>query len=79
MRHVVFSYQLRGLHIVYWFPDVVTFGVPFPLDQVLEFTPLVSMGLDSFNFILRFAFDHVRRRPHKVLAMFFCFNIGRKE
>jgi len=93
----VFSYQLCGLHVVCWFPGVIAFRVPLPFDQVLEFTSLIMMGSDSFDFILRFAFvlhfafvlcfafvlhftfDHVRWWPREVLAVFFCFDVGREE
>ncbi len=76
---MVLSYQLCCLHIVLWFPGVVTFRVPFPLDQVLEFMSLITMGPDGLDFILHFTFDHVRWWPREVLAVFFCFDIGREE
>ncbi len=67
------------LHIVLWFPGVIAFRVPFPLDQVLEFTSLITIGSNGLDFVLRFTFDHVRWWPHEVLAVFFCFNVRRKE
>ena len=76
---MIFSYQLWGAHIACWFPGVIAFRVPFPLDQVLEFAPLISMGPDGLNLVLRFALDHVRRWPRVVLAVFFCFDVGREE
>ncbi len=76
---MIFSYQLWGAHVVCWFPGVIAFRVPLPLDQILEFTSLIAMGSDSFDFILHFAFDHVRRRPRVVLTVFFCFDVRRKE
>ena len=79
MCHVIFLYQQWGLHVVDWFPDVITFRVPFPLDQVLCFVLSLLMGLDGLYFVLCFPLDHVRQWPHEVLAMFFCFVVGCKE
>ncbi len=76
---MIFSYQLWCLHIVNWFPGVVTLWVSFPLDQVLEFTPLISMGMNSLDFVFFFTLNHVRWWPCEVLAVFFCFDIGCKE
>ena len=76
---MILSYQLWGAHVVGWFLGVVALGVPLPLDQVLEFTPLIAMGPDGFDFVLCFTLDHVRRWPHKVLTVFFCFDIRREE
>ncbi len=76
---MMFLYQLWGAYIVRGFPGVITFGVPFPFDQVLEFAPLIPMGPDGLDFVLRFTLDHVRRWPRVVLTVFFCFDVGRKE
>ena len=76
---MIFLYQLWGTDVIRGFPGVVAFRVPFPLDQVLEFTPLIVMGPDGLDLVLRFALDHVRRWPRVVLAVFFCFDVGRKE
>ena len=76
---MIFLYQLWGAYIVRGFPGVIALRVPFPLDQVLEFAPLITMGPDSLDLVLCFALDHVRRWPHVILAVFFCFDVRRKE
>jgi len=37
------------------------------------------MGLNGLNFVLFFTLDHVRWWPHKVLAVFFCFDVRCKK
>ncbi len=46
---------------------------------VLEFTLLISIGLNGLDFVLCLSFDHVRWWPCEVLTVFFCFNVRHKE
>jgi len=76
---VIFSYQLWGLHVVDGLPCIVALWVSLPLDQVLEFAPVMSVAPYCLDLILFFTFDHVRWWPHKVLAMFFHLDVRHKE
>ena len=58
---VILTDQSFGEHIAVVLPSIVSFGVSFPLDQVLESSPsskssMISNGLD---FILLFSVDDV--------------------
>jgi len=57
--------KLWSVNLVSWFPGVICFWVPYPLDEVLEGsspagTPMIN---DPFNFVFFFPFDKVRRWP----------------
>jgi len=75
----IFSYQLWGLHIVDGLPCIVALWVSLPLNQVLEFAPMMSVASYHLNLILFFTFNHVRWWPHEVLAMFIHFDVRCKE
>jgi len=63
--------ELRGMDLVSWLPGVVTFGVPFPFDEVLEHSGS-SMTLvvdDTFHFIFLLSIDKVRWWLGEVRAM----------
>src|SRR5216683_1705176 len=64
-----------------WFPRVVAFGVPKPLDQVLQLSspPLTSVATNGLNFVLFCVSHEVRWWPGVVLSMFFCFAIRGKK
>ena len=51
--------ELRGMHLVSWFPCIVTFGVPFPFDEILEpsSSSMTSVVDNAFHFILLFTID----------------------
>ena len=68
---MIFPEQLRGLDVFDGFPGVVAFGVPLPLDQVLELSPPAMMAMVSnrLDFILLSIIDKVRRRPQEVLSV----------
>src|SRR5216683_7112149 len=63
------------------FPCVVAFGVPKPLDQVLQLfsPPLTSVAADGLNFVLFPPSHEVRWQPGVVFSMFFCFAIWGKK
>ncbi len=76
---MIFSYQLWCLYIVDWFPGVITLQIPFPLDQVLEFVPVMLMGSNGLNFVLFFTLNHIRWWSHEVSAMFFGLDVRCKK
>jgi hypothetical protein len=53
------------------FPDVVTFGISFPLDQILEFliSSKVMITVDELHLIFFFSSDKVRWWSGEVWSM----------
>ena len=51
--------EFQGMHLVGWFPCVVTFRVSFPFDKILELSSpaMTSVVNDTFHFILFFSID----------------------
>ena len=51
--------ELRGMHLVSWFPCVVTFRVSFPFDEILELSSpsMTSVVDNSLHFVLLFSVD----------------------
>jgi hypothetical protein len=76
---VIFSYQEWGLDVFDGLPRIVTFWISLPLDQVLEFAPIMSVGSNGLNFVLFFSFDYIWRGSGVVLAIFHSSDVGRKE
>ena len=37
--------EFRSMHLISWFPCVVTFRVPFPLDEILELSSPTMMSV----------------------------------
>ena len=66
------------MDLIMGFPCVVTFGVPFPFDEVLErFRPsMTSVADNSLHLIFFFPFDKVRWGMGEVGAMGGRFVIG---
>jgi hypothetical protein len=60
-----------GVNLISWFLCVVTFGVPFPFDEVLEPSgpSVASMIDDTFHFVFFFPADKVRWWPGEVRPM----------
>ena len=54
--------EFRGMHLVGWFPCVVTFRVPFPFDEILELSSpaMTSVVNNLFYFIFLFTLNQVR-------------------
>jgi hypothetical protein len=50
---VIPSYQVWSEHLVVWFPRIVSGGIPFPLDEVLEFAPSAEFAMphDFLHFV----------------------------
>ncbi len=69
--------ELWSVNLVSWFPGVVRFWVPYPLDEVLEGSSPASAPMidDSFDFVLLLSFNKVRRWPRVVEPMCVCFAI----
>jgi hypothetical protein len=55
--------EIRGVHLVSWFPGVVTFGVAPPLYEIVELlhSPLMAMVPNLLHLVLFFVVDQVRR------------------
>jgi len=66
------------VYLVSWFPGVVTFGVPFPFDEVLERSgsSMTSVVDDTFHFVFFFSVDKVRWWSGEVRAVHSRFLIG---
>src|SRR6266851_4931921 len=64
-----------------WFPCVVAFRVPKPLDQVLQLSPspLTSVAADGLDLVLFSPPHEVRWRSGVVFSVFFCFAIRGKK
>ncbi len=57
--------ELWSMDLISWFPGVIRFWIPYPLDKILEGSspPGAPMIDDSFNLVFFFPFDKVRRWP----------------
>ena len=51
--------EFWSMHLISWFPCVVTFGVPLPFDEILEPSgpAMTSVVNNSFHFVLLFTID----------------------
>ena len=63
--------ELWGVHLISWFPCVVTFGVPFPFDEILESSSpsMTSVVNNVLHFVFFFSVNQVRRWSGKVWSM----------
>src|SRR5258708_7013321 len=79
MLSVIGINELRSMNLISWFPGVICFWVPYPLDEVLESSSPsgASMINDSFDLVFFFSFDKVRRWPRVVGPVCVRFVIGR--
>ena len=68
---MIFPEQLWGLDVFDGLPGVVTFGVPLPLDQVLELPPpaVTAMVSNHLDLVLFSIIDKVRWGPREVLSV----------
>ncbi len=73
----VLLHQLRGLYVIDWLPDVITFRVALPLDKILQLflPPMTSVAPDGLNFVLFLVINKVRWGPRVVLPVFSCLHI----
>ena len=68
---MVFLNQLRSEHVSLVFPGVVSGGIPFPFDKVLEVSPspkvtVINNGLD---FVLLFPINDVWGRTREIVPI----------
>ena len=73
--------EIWGIHLVSWFPAVVTFRVAPPLYEVLEHSGM-SMELvisNLFHFILFFIIDQIRWGTGVIWTMGKCFDVWGKK
>ena len=75
-RLIMFN-KVRGMDLISWFPCVVAFRVSFPFDEVLKSfrSSELSVCDDSFDFVLLFSVNEVRRWSGEVWAVRSCFMI----
>ena len=54
--------EFWGMHLVSWFPCVVTFRVSFPFDEILELSSPTMMSVvdDMLHFVFLFTVNQVR-------------------
>ena len=58
---IVFQHSFGIVEVFLWFPGIVSSGKSFPFDKEGMASSLLLVGDYSFNFILVFSFDKVRR------------------
>ena len=65
------------MHLVTWFPYVVTFEIPFPFDEILKSSrPSVVVVINyMFNLVFFFSVEKVRWWPREVGSMHLVFVI----
>ena len=70
--------QIWRMDLISGFPRIVTLGVSFPFDEILELPrpPMTSVIQDAFYFVLFFSADKVRWGSGKVWSEGWCFVIG---
>ena len=68
---MIFPEQPWGLDMFNGLPGVVAFGIPFPLDQILELSPPSAMAMASnrLDFVLLPIIDKVRWGSREVLPV----------
>ena len=73
--------EIWGIHLVSWFPGVVTFRVALPLYKILECSGMSMMSVISnlFHLILFFVVDQVRWGMGVVWTMGMCFDVWGKK
>ena len=78
---VILLKEIWGVHLVSWFPGVVTFRVAPPLYEILEHsgTSVVSVISNLLHLVLFFIINQVRWGSGVVWAMGVCFNIWGKK
>ena len=73
--------EIQGIHLVSWFPGVVTFRVAPPLYEILECsgTSVMSVISDLFHLVLFLVIDQVRWGMGVVWPVGMCFNVWGKK
>jgi hypothetical protein len=72
--------EFFGVNLVRWFPRIVTFRVPFPLDKILERSSpsVASMINDALHLVFFFSANQIRWRSGEVWPMSGGFMIRRQ-
>jgi hypothetical protein len=70
-----------GVDLIGIFPSIVTFRVPFPLDQVLQgpAPPPGPMGMYLLHFIFFFPINQIQWRSGEVWPMWLGFSVSRDQ
>ena len=73
--------QLRGEYISLMFPGIVSRGIPFPLDEVLEVSPPseIAMINDGLDLVLLLSINDVWGRTREVVSVLSGFPERRQE
>ena len=73
---MVFLNQLRSKHVSLVFPGVVSSGISFPFDKVLEVSsfPKVAMIDDGLDFVFLFSINDVWGRTWKIVSVLTSFS-----
>ena len=68
---MVFLNQLRSEHVSLVFPGVVSGGIPFPFDEVLEVSPFpkVTMIDDGLDLVFLFSINDVWGRTWEIIPV----------
>ena len=74
---MVMFYALWGVHLTHWLPCIITFGVPFPFDKILQGprSSMMSVVDYLFHHIFLLPFDKVRWQPGVVRPVLIGFMI----
>jgi hypothetical protein len=73
MLVVILLHKIRCVHIFFWFPAIVCFGIPFPLDEVLFLLPpaVSAVPQNLFYFVLFISAYKFRGWFQEIGPMFF--------
>ena len=68
----------QGMHLVSWFPCIVTFRVSFPFDEILELSSpsMTSVVNDALHLIFLFSVNQVRWWSGEIGSVCCGFSIG---
>ena len=77
---VIFLDQLWSEYISLMFPGIVSRGISFPLDKVLEISPLPEIAMidDGLDFVLLFSINDVWGRTWKIVPILTSFSKRRQ-
>ena len=78
---VILLKEIQGIHLVSWFPGVITFRVALPVYEILKHSgPSVVLVISYLlHFILFFVIDQVRWGIGVIWPMGMCFNVWGKK
>ena len=75
---MISSFEFWGEDLLICFPRIVSRGIPFPLDEILQFAPSAKEAVSHDGLDLEFLFPlfHDGWRAVVVCSVFYCFAIG---